>query len=209
MYRHASVAFAAFASMLLAGCGGPVNGSAQPVSDNHNTSHSKQGDGSPDQDLPQNGAPAVENPLDASVLENDPCEAMNSEQAEEFPGDFEGADVDQGDCVWTFEGEDYRLGYITASPESGNPRGLTKYYGSIDEDTMKVIPERSINGYPAVKVELDLRTNGNCVIKLGLRDDLVFDSQITLEEEHPSYDDPCEIARKFSGFVVDNLKEAK
>jgi len=184
------------------------SGSAIPVSTTTQSTTTSQEQGSTS-NLPKNGAPNVSDPLNVSALADDPCEAMTNEQAKGFAETFLGETISSGNCRWKYQGEHYRIGYVGGGIESGNYVGLTKYYGPIDEEVMEVNPVDSVHGYPAVHADLELDTAGQCLLKVGLRNDVVYDALANLESEHPEYDDPCGVAREFAGVVVDNLKEAQ
>src|SRR5699024_7324929 len=123
MYSHNGVGLAtvAVAGLVLAGCSGTLDGSAQPASPVRETlsqgqsadsSESREASDSesPSENLPSNGAPKVETPLDASGLKDNLCMAMNDKQAEQFPGEFAGAEItDEGYCVWKYYQDPFRL----------------------------------------------------------------------------------------------------
>lgn len=209
----------AAAGLALAGCSGSADGSAQPVHStqqatatgkNTESSASQRTNlpGSSEDKLPQNGAPAVENPLDVGTLENDSCASITDKQAKQFSGEFVGAEMDdKGYCTWTYDKDPFHLGFIGGKLGLDDNNGLSAYYQG--EQAAKSDPVDSVDGYPAVQYDLDLETEGNCVIVVGVRDDLTYRVLVELESEHPSYDDPCEVAREFAGVVVDNLKEAQ
>jgi len=215
--NHLTLSTLAVIGVLVAGCGGAVDGSAQPVSTSaHSSSSSQQtdsalpdGDGS-ERDLPQNGAPEVEDPLDVSMLRDDLCAAMTEEQAKQFPGDFAGSETDdKGYCTWAYEGDIGYLGFVSGKLRTANSEGLSKYYGKMDSNDANSSPIDPVNSYPAVRFDLGLTSDGNCSIIVGFKDDLTYDILVELKSDHPSYDEPCEVARKFAGVVVDNLKDAQ
>lgn len=210
MLRPRAVVGVGAAVVLLVSSCGEVSGSAHPVTGG---SQEVPTEGNSDQrvdNLPQNGAPAVSDPLDTESIDDDPCVAMTDDQAEDFPGKFSGTSIKSGSCLWQYDGDEYgNFASIGGSLELNNHDGLTKYYGDIDEDIEKVEPVDPVHGYPAIHVDLKAKTDGNCLIKVGVRDDVVYDSLAILEREHPSRDSPCDVAREFAGVVVDNLKEAQ
>lgn len=207
------------AGLALAGCSGSADGSAQPVHSTQQTTATGQNTessgsqetnlpGSSEENLPQNGAPAVKKPLDASMLKDDLCDSITDKQAKQFSGEFVGSEMDdKGYCTWTYDKDPFRLGFIGGKLGLDDNNGLSAYYKS--EQATKSDPVDPVNGYPAVQYDLELETEGNCAIVVGVRDDLTYRVLVGLEPEHPSYDEPCEVAREFAGFVVDNLKEAQ
>jgi len=223
MWSRSRVVLGAIAvtGLILSGCSAAADGSAQPVpsgqlpsSTEQNTepsvSQGEDSSGSSGGDLPKNGAPAVEDPLDASMLQGDLCSAITNKQAQQFPGEFVGSKIKNSECVWTYDKDPFHLGFINGTLQSGNSQGLSKYYGgSFDEEIAKVKPVDSVKGYPAIHFDLGKSDSGVCVLMTGLRNELIYTTQVVLEPEHPSYDSPCEFAREFSGVVVDNLKEAQ
>lgn len=203
--------------VVVAGCNSSADGSAQSLLPSSKASSTEQQDPTPSgeddtdaEDLPQNGAPTVEHPLDASMLEDDLCAAITKEQAKRFPGELQGSEIgDKGYCDWTYDNDLWHVGFIGGRIMTENHKGLTKYYGPIDDDVAEANPVDPVNGYPAVHFDLGKTDEGTCSIIVGLRDDLTYDVLVTLESEHPSYDEPCKVARKFAETVVDNLKEAQ
>jgi|GEM_PF-2369339 len=215
--NHATLGMFAVVGALLAGCSGAVDGSAQPVasSDRHasgapGTESSLPDDTDVSEDnLPKNGAPPVEDPLDASTLKDDLCSAMTDEQAQKFPGKFVGTEMDEGFCSWPYNKGSFRVGSVSGRLNPNNPHGLSKYYGEMNKEDSKSSPMDPVHGYPTVRFDLGLTPEDNCSIIVGLRDDLTYDVLVQLYEEHPSYGEPCQVARKFAGIVVDNLKEGQ
>lgn len=206
----------AAAGVLLAGCDSTSDGSARSVSDSNQPastglSSDSSGAHNPDRadgDLPQNGAPAVNDPLDVGVVKDDLCAAITDDQAERFPGELVESGTDGEDyCTWKYEKDMFRLGYINGELDLDNPKGLSKYYGNVNEDIVTVDPVGSVNGYPAVQLDIGHTESGGCVITVGIRNDLTYTSHVVLNDDHPSYDEPCELAREFAGVVVDNLKK--
>lgn len=191
----------------LVACNPAADGSAEPLPGKQQaTSNSQE---SPSKDLPKNGAPAVKEPLDVSSIKDDPCEAMTEKQAGEFPGTLLNTETRSGKCAWKYEGDRYRLGSVGGGLELDSSKGLTKYYGDIDDDVAVVDPVDAVEGYPTVHFDADVSTGGVCALEVGLRDDLVYTAQAILESDHPSYDNPCDAARDFAEVVVGNLKEAQ
>ena len=160
-------------------------------------------------DLPKNGAPDVANPLDASMLRDQPCKAVTDQQAEKLPGKLSDTATRKDGCVWSYDGDLFRLGAINGDLEVDNPEGLSSYYGDFDDDDTKVNPVDPIKGYPAIYFDIGTQDPGNCVIKVGIRNSLVYTSHAVLDSEHPSYDEPCEVAREFTEIAIENLKEAQ
>src|SRR5699024_7555539 len=110
-----------------------------------------------------------DNPLDASMLHNDICAAMTDVQAKKFPGNLADSEVDdKGYCDWTYEKDLFNIGYIGGRLGVDNQYGLSSYYTG--EQSAKSDPLEPVNGYPAVRYDLNLETDGNCVIVIGLRD---------------------------------------
>src|SRR5699024_2284198 len=166
-----------------------------------------QGSDSAANGLPKNGAPAVENPLDASMLKDDACAAMTDEQAKQLPGNFQDTRMSGNDCSWGYRDDMFRIGGIGGSLDLDHPGGLSDYYGSSDNDLGKTIPVDTVHGYSAIQYDIGQSESGSCVIKIGMRGDIVYTAQAVLTSDHRSYDAPCEVTREFAEIVVENLKE--
>lgn len=207
----------AVAGLVLSACSGAADGSAQSTSaSNVGTSTEQELESShlPDSnsssnDLPKNGAPHVENPLDVSMLKGDECAAMTEKQAKEFPGNFDETRMRNDDCEWIYRDDMFIIGGVGGSLDLDHPGGLSDYYGNADSDSYELEPIDPIKGYPAINFDIGKEGSGSCAIKVGVRDDLVYTSLPILDPGHPSYDKPCEIAREFAEVVVENLKEAQ
>lgn len=211
------VAVAVVTGLGLSACSGAADGSANPIrSDGAGTSAGQApgssqslGEDPAASGLPKNGAPAVENPLDASMLKDDECAAMTDEQAKQFPGKLDEIRMRKSDCEWVFKEGVFSTGGIGGPLDLDHPGGLSDYYGNADSGSYNLELIDPIKGYPAVNFDIGKEDSGSCAIKVGIRDDLVYTSLPILNSDHPSYDEPCEVAREFAEIVVGNLREAQ
>jgi hypothetical protein len=171
----ASVLGAAVVVMTGAGCASDILGSASPTtgasqiapatSTQPNSNGTNPGGGS---------APKVNHPLDASGLLTSPCSALT-------PSDLVGLGVvhpitgehntDEGaDCGWTgTSGGTVGVTWVTA-----NTNGLADLYAN--QPTMAYWQPTTVSGYPAVYGDalIDQRSQGDCVLDVGVNDHLYF-----------------------------------
>lgn len=198
-------------ALALVGCSDNEPGTALPV--DTRAPASTTGDeppttssGSSEDDLPSNGAPEVENPIDASEFERQPCRMLTDEQVRDAglvppakPGDGAFAPA----CSWR-----NRESGAYLNTQFGDPggRGLSAVYAANDAGRIDVWMELDpIEGFPAVVI--DRRPDsGDCVIVVGTSDEVTFQLSVTLSEAKVGQTDPCEAAALIAALALQTMK---
>ncbi|SDR16838.1 Protein of unknown function [Actinopolyspora saharensis] len=186
---------------LLAGCGsgaGTTDTSEQPATSS----------------VDMHGAPEVQNPLDTKAFQQKPCATLKPAQLRGLKmGDTKGESDDSTggpSCTWTdrFAGPSDSTVQVTYMV---NGAGLKHVYQQ--KDVFEYFRELSqIEGYPAVAgSSLAPQTPtpeeaGSCDVNVGVKNDLVVLTQITLGDDSPYQGDPCGRARDVATEVVKTLK---
>jgi hypothetical protein len=160
--------------------------------------------------LPQAGAPSVDNPLKTDSIDNTPCNAATAEQVESIGGKLKNADTSpmlgkSMACHWVFEDG---LGAISANTLPENTSGLSSLYSKQSKGQLTAFqPLPPIEGYPAVLFADGGRLgDGVCSMTAGLRNDLSYIVGVDLDPRNPHYSDPCDLATKLAGFAIQYLK---
>ena len=163
----------------------------------------------PPANLPAEGAPRVEHPLDTTRYQQDPCQALTGEQATEF------AVVDQGTvregelgliCEWRSPRDE--LGKLSISSLDGNRDGLTAAYRAHQAGKYELFEELpEIEGHPAVVYgQTNDRETGNCAVLVGTTDELAFEFAVQLSLANVGSVDPCDMAVQVAGVALRNMK---
>lgn len=160
-------------------------------------------------DLPTAGAPEVDEPLDTSKFQEDPCLSLTLEQSEGifgFNGPGELSDGALGkSCDW--RNRDTRsAGSISFLDK--DPRGLSGEYEANEDGRWDVFEELPpIEGYPAVVRSVgDDRPNGICTVVVGASDEIAFQAWVRLSESNVGEKDPCDVAADIAGEAVKTMQ---
>jgi hypothetical protein len=158
--------------------------------------------------LPSDGAPKVNNPLDASRFQRNPCGTLTSAQLQALNLPSQGAQRDAPlgpECEWRNPTSD---GSVTAHFSIGNPDGLSAVYRANKAGQYKfftVLP--AVEGYPAVAFGVvDARDQGDCSVSVGLTDALIFDVSVHLSTANVGKKDPCAVTAQVAGMAVQTMK---
>lgn len=188
--------------LVLTGCSNEEPGTPETSANSGN---------SQDSELPHSGAPAVTDPIDTSKWEAKPCAVITAAQFSTVGLKKVEAEPDDAmagpKCNWYPEGRGLLGGtFITASPTSKSPQGLSTVYANNKEYDYKVWQELPpIQGHPIVAAtEFDDRPRGECAVAVGLRDDLVYDVSVT-DPEKSWGKDPCATAAKVAKLAVTTM----
>ncbi|MGH3517000.1 MAG: DUF3558 domain-containing protein [Haloechinothrix sp.] len=204
--RTATALLAVLASAaLLAGCSDePTQGSPSPTG--------AQPPQQPDSALPHSGAPKVEDPIDTSGFEAEPCGVITEGQlnsvgarTRKIEPDLEGATGPS--CRWSLEPIDN--GSFSGAFMTANREGLSNLYSKYQSGELGFFEEMdSVRGYPAVAADLgDRRSKGYCNLEVGVRDDLTFHVGVSASfDESPNHDDPCGAARELAALAIQTMK---
>lgn len=201
------VAVAVSVACLAAACGAEPPGVPEPAA-----STSSSGAASA---LPKHGAPDVQHPLDTSGVASDACSALTSKQIESFAGEFEEkkhfiVDAKSHNCQWIFteSGTYYPLADLIGGlnlEDSSN--GLSTIYLHHTNGDLGTFKPLQVEGYPAVIYSNGEQRSGRCVLAVGVSNKVAYVADVSTFEAHPKFDQPCELAKKFAGYVVQNLKD--
>lgn len=185
------------------GCTVPSAGTPLPASTQAPTSNT-------DGDLPTNGAPKVENPLDASHFEKHPCDVLEPEAAEtlNLPPDGEQEGIPTGEtCLWF---NDSTRGSLVVTFFSTDKDGLSSVYREARASGWPYF-ERidDVEEHPAVAASIkEDPPKYGCVIFVGLTDQLAFSVDVSLSDANVGKSDPCPVAAKAAGMMVRTMREA-
>ncbi|MFC4854757.1 DUF3558 domain-containing protein [Actinophytocola glycyrrhizae] len=162
------------------------------------------GDG---EDLPFAGAPKVEDPLDTTRFQQDPCRTLTADQTRELnlppTGEPEKGRPLGNACVW-FNPETWAEAEVHFADQ--DPRGLSALYNVKDRYAyFDELPP--IDGYPAIAVgALDDRDIGHCTVVVGVSDEVTFDVPVKLSEANVGKKDPCEAAAGVAAMALATMK---
>lgn len=196
---------------LLTSCTTTSEGAPRPTPTNDTTSESPSGSDEPDGDeLPFAGAPAVDDPLDTTRYQQDPCLGLTTAQTEELnvnsPGEPRDAALGNA-CTWG--GKEDRRALVELAFLDEYPFGLSAAYQANEEgkyDFFEELPP--IEGYPAVALAgTDDRQNGGCGVDVGVSDEIAFNLVIRLSTANVGELDPCETAAMVAEMALRTMKE--
>jgi hypothetical protein len=165
-------------------------------------------------DLPNSGAPKVDNPLPAKVLDGSPCDtALTTEQLTGFLGEPSAPkakdEVLGPSCTWTSasgSGAGILVGYET---KTGQGISLT-YKNEKPKADRWVDDLQPVQGYPVVgyvEQGIDPADKRDCVITVGVSDELAFSISLILGDKSAAAGkDACQLGRGVADTVLTNLK---
>ena len=160
------------------------------------------------EDLPFGGAPKVNDPLDTSRYEKDPCQSLTADQTQSLnlpaTGKIEDNVLLAVGCEWK---NLTTRGYAQIEFVVEDPRGLSPDYRNRNKFAyFEVLPD--IQGYPAIARDaVDDRDNGYCIVLVGVADDMKFASNVQLSQANIEQKDPCEMATKVAGMALQTMKQ--
>lgn len=191
---------------LLAGCTTSTSGHAFPaLEDAPATSSESPND--PDE-LPTDGAPKVNDPLDTTKFVENPCLVLTPVQSEGIFGFSPSgkpytSTLGHG-CRWKNEetraqAEVFFLDKI--------PRGLSAEYAVNEDGRWVVFEELTVEGYPAViRSQIDRRPDGICTIVVGASDKIAYEVIVRQSQDRIGTIDPCEVAADVAGETVKTIQ---
>lgn len=160
--------------------------------------------------LPSDGAPKVENPLDVSHFEENPCDALTPEDAKELnipaTGEQDG-DASGERCLW-YNSE--TRGSLSVGFFSGDKLGLSGVYRDAKDGKFAYFePIDDIEGYPAIAYNPDAEDPViDCGVVVGIADQLAFMARVDLSDANIGQRKPCEMAAKAAGMMLRTMQEA-
>lgn len=196
-----------------AGCTTNSEGTPRPVDSTDTTTNSGPTTDSPSnngEELPFAGAPKVDNPLDTSRYEQDPCASLSADRAQQELNLPPGKPMDNValgvGCEW--KNTDTRA-YLHIVFVVGDPRGLSPDFEINQKggwDFFKKLPD--IEGYPAIaRDQPDDRSRGFCTVAVGVADDMSFEAALQLRGSNVGKKDPCAMAALAAGLALQTMKE--
>lgn len=206
-FRH----LAPLLCLLLAGCTITSHGEPTPettTSAGTDSAPPSSSTGDSD-DLPTNGAPKVDNPLNTTRYQEDPCATLAASQATDLnlPATGERTSIARGvGCEWA--NRDTR-GYALIGFLTDIHSGLSSAYATNEAgDFAYFVPLPDINGYPAVAADVeDRRARGICTIVVGVTDQLVSQVTVRLSAANVGKKDPCEVTAEVAGMALETMEE--
>ena len=194
---------------LASACTTMSEGEPQPTPTENTTSTSTPDSGG-DEELPFAGAPKVDNPLDTSRYEQDPCQSLTVEQTQSLNLPATGEPLDDValgiGCRWL---NTETRGEVKISFLVDDPRGLSPEYEANNDGKWKFFKELpEIEGYPAIARSSSENTRdlGHCTVVVGVADDMVFMSTLQLSQANVGQKDPCEVAAQVAGMALQTMK---
>jgi Protein of unknown function (DUF3558) len=188
------------------GCTTTSAGSPLPDPSTETSTNSQPNSG---EDLPSDGAPKVEKPLDVSHFEENPCEVLTSDDAHTLnvPPNGESGEVAFGkSCNW--RNKETR-GSVRVQFYSSIKRGLSAVYEEAKELKFPYF-ERidDIDGQPAVAFDTKSeKPTGFCTVAVGVSDQLAFDVLLYLSDGNVGKTQPCDKAAQVAGMMMKTMRE--
>jgi hypothetical protein len=202
---------AAFGLLVATGCTTTSEGTPLPGSTSTSeTPSNPSSDEPPSGDLPSDGAPKVEKPLDVSHFAQSPCDALTPENAQilKMPsvGEQSGDSLGNG-CRWINK---QTSGSLSIDFFSADRRGLSSVYREAKgSDFPHFEPIDDIGGHPAVAFHPEVaKPTVDCVVAVGVTDQLVFDARVALSDANIGKKDPCSLAAQAADMMMKTMQEA-
>ncbi|MFL6121834.1 DUF3558 domain-containing protein [Actinophytocola sp.] len=206
-FRHALAILGVLAVAVVSACTTTSRGEPVPRTtvESSGTGSSSTENG---QELPYAGAPKVDDPLDTTRFQQDPCQTLTADQARSLtlPPSGERRDAPFGKaCTW--ENADTR-GLVEIHFLDGDPRGLSVEYQAHKDGKTALFEELPpIEGYPAVISNVfDDRASGKCTVVVGASDEIRFEVPVRLSSENIGHKDPCQVAAIVAGLALATIK---
>jgi hypothetical protein len=196
--------------VVVAGCTTTSEGSPEPVPTTDRPAETTSANGGPeDRELPYAGAPAVDNPLDTTRYQRDPCQALTAAQAQELNVRTPGEPYDDSlgkSCH--FAGKSDAQARVDVGFFDQYPFGLSATYQAHEDGKYDFFnPLPPIEGYPAVaRAGTDDRDDGACAVEVGTSDEISFEIALRLSAANVGTLDPCDTAAMVAGMVLQTMK---
>lgn len=208
--RHAAPV-AGLLCLVVTGCTPTSEGEPAPATTSEvSTANSTAPPSSEEDDLPSDGAPKVDNPLDTTRFQEDPCSTLTASQAEKelnLPPSGKPEDIALGKgCQWLNSNTRgmVRIGFLT-----GNDRGLSGFYSANERGEYPYFSELPpIEGFPAIASDVeDRRPQGRCIVVVGVTDQLTVQVILQLSQANIGSREPCEFAAEVAGKALRTMKD--
>ncbi|WP_290057207.1 DUF3558 domain-containing protein [Amycolatopsis solani] len=197
----ATAAVVAAGAALLTSCTGNEGASGKPAPASASTP-----------ELPNSGAPKVDSPLPAKVLDGSPCDsALTADQVKGYLGETDAADPKDTElgpsCDWgstSGSSAGILVGYETKTGQ-----GLSLTYKNVKPKAKRWVDDLDpVQGYPTVGyVAVGTTDNRTCVIVVGIADDLAYSVSLSIGDSAvQAGKDACQLGRGVADTVLTNLK---
>lgn len=192
---------------IVSACTTPSEGDPRPADSTGSTTSSSSGNGK--EELPFAGAPKVNDPLDTSRYEEDPCRSLTSAQAQSLnlppTGTLDDTVALGIGCDWFNE---QTRGEVNIVFLVDDPRGLSPEYDANRRGKWEFFEELpTIEGYPAVaRAGIDSRDDGTCTVVVGVADDMAFALSVRLSLANIENGDPCKKAAEVAGLALQTME---
>jgi len=159
--------------------------------------------------VPNSGAPAVQNPLPAKVLDGSPCDsALTPQQIETFIGEPNPGkpktDALGTACDWSSasgSGAGFTISYQTKSDQ-----GISLPYRNVKPKAARWVELDPIDGYPTIGYT-NIQDDNGCAVVVGISDQLAYSVSLSLgDKATQAGKDGCELGRDVAAEVLKNLK---
>jgi hypothetical protein len=195
-------------SVALAACKSTSPGNATPAGTSAGTTSVTTTASNTSPQLPSDGAPKVDNPMDAAKFREQPCLALTQQQATQlnvgFPGKQRQGPLGQV-CDWETPQDS---GLIDLQWSDKNPRGLSAEYKANKDGKWAYFKELPpIEGFPAIAADAtDGRQRGECTVAVGVSDQYSFALGLVQSRSKVGTADPCDVAVQVAGMVLTTMK---
>ncbi|MFD2397895.1 DUF3558 domain-containing protein [Prauserella oleivorans] len=154
---------------------------------------------------PASDVPRVTEPLDISVVKQDPCAALPESIAAGLnllPGVRDS--IQQGPyCKYEYDDDSGSI--VNVQYEEPFSNGLADVYAR--KEALGVFEPTTVSGYPAVYADrVDSRSEGVCQLLVGMSDTEVLTFYADLRPSTSDYPQGCAVAEKTAETVIENLK---
>ncbi|WP_436494423.1 DUF3558 domain-containing protein [Actinokineospora sp. HUAS TT18] len=157
-------------------------------------------------DLPTDGAPKVNTPIEPGRFLKQPCPVFTEAQRKELginAGESLDGALGEG-CKWRSNGG----GLLTLTFLEKNTKGLSAPYANNKTGAFKYFDPTEIGGQPAVFASADdRRDQGQCLVIVGMSDKLIFNMFIEQSADKVSPDNkPCDVVARVAGMALTTIK---
>jgi hypothetical protein len=211
LIRRSLLAASLFWLALVSACTDPSKGDPQPVPPTENTTSSSapRTSDNGEEELPFAGAPKVNDPLDTSRYQQDPCRSLTADQAQSLNLPPTGTINDKValgiGCDWLNQ---ETRGEVGIDFLVDDPRGLSPEYDANNRGEWKYFDELpDIEGYPAIaRGDFDHRDTGFCTVLVGVADDMAFATSVQQSQANIGSREPCDVAAEVAGMALQTMK---
>jgi hypothetical protein len=196
---------------LLASCttttAGQATSASKDAPDTSSESTTPSDEPDPDE-LPTNGAPKVDDPLDTAKFVENPCLTLTTDQSQDTFGISPSGQPYDGSlgnaCKW--KNEESRAQADVRFLDK-NPLGLSAEYAVNEEGRWSFFEELTVEGYPAVaRAQVDRRSDGICTVVVGASDELSYEVVLQQSRDRVGSKDPCVVAADVASETVKTIK---